>query len=155
MLLLSLKYFVLLSTFLLNLINYCNRQISYFLQANFCHSQFLTDLIRIIAFYFLDNLLFKIIPFSVLGTNTTQKCPLHLQLILMMRATSPEIFLSEIRLLTVLHLNLEKFSKNYSFQTLSNFCTNSFKSISMDTFICCCTPCKPRYRRLVDAIYPR
>ncbi|VIO93757.1 Hypothetical 96.7 kDa protein C32D5.3 in chromosome II, putative [Brugia malayi] len=25
----------------------------------------------------------------------------------------------------------------------------------MDTFMCCCAPCKPRYRRLVDAIYPR
>ncbi|CAG9534710.1 unnamed protein product [Cercopithifilaria johnstoni] len=25
----------------------------------------------------------------------------------------------------------------------------------MDTFMCCCTPYKPRYRRLVDAIYPR
>uniref|UniRef100_A0A8L7SZ64 Hypothetical 96.7 kDa protein C32D5.3 in chromosome II, putative n=1 Tax=Brugia malayi TaxID=6279 RepID=A0A8L7SZ64_BRUMA len=24
----------------------------------------------------------------------------------------------------------------------------------MDTFMCCCAPCKPRYRRLVDAIYP-
>ncbi|VDN04635.1 unnamed protein product [Thelazia callipaeda] len=26
---------------------------------------------------------------------------------------------------------------------------------SMDAFLCCCAPCKPRYRRLVDAIYPR
>lgn len=25
----------------------------------------------------------------------------------------------------------------------------------MDGFMCCCAPCKPRYRRLVDAIYPR
>ncbi|VDO63388.1 unnamed protein product [Onchocerca flexuosa] len=24
----------------------------------------------------------------------------------------------------------------------------------VDTFLCCCTPCKLRYRRLVDAIYP-
>uniref|UniRef100_A0A915PVY7 SGTA homodimerisation domain-containing protein n=1 Tax=Setaria digitata TaxID=48799 RepID=A0A915PVY7_9BILA len=24
----------------------------------------------------------------------------------------------------------------------------------MDAFMCCCAPCKPRYRRLVDAIYP-
>uniref|UniRef100_A0A7E4VCM6 tRNA exportin n=1 Tax=Panagrellus redivivus TaxID=6233 RepID=A0A7E4VCM6_PANRE len=26
---------------------------------------------------------------------------------------------------------------------------------SMDAFMCCCSSCKPRYKRLVDAIYPR
>ena len=26
---------------------------------------------------------------------------------------------------------------------------------NMDAFMCCCASCKPRYKRLVDAIYPR
>lgn len=28
-------------------------------------------------------------------------------------------------------------------------------NLPLDSLLCCCSSCKPRYRRLVDAIYPR
>uniref|UniRef100_A0A1I7XPQ5 DUF721 domain-containing protein n=1 Tax=Heterorhabditis bacteriophora TaxID=37862 RepID=A0A1I7XPQ5_HETBA len=44
----------------------------------------------------------------------------------------------------------------FNWQTIC--CLASWKEVKRGiemNGLCCCTPCKPRYRRLVDSIYPR